>query len=116
MRRGRLACRARPRPAPPRDVALRARARPLPVLIVPRAAVGGGDGTDGGDMAVRQLVVLALALLSAEGGSGAGEGPARRGWRLSRGSGGPPGGPAGGVPKPRRPGNARGPRAGLTPG
>ncbi|XP_023098205.1 basigin isoform X1 [Felis catus] len=46
-------------------------------------------------MAVRQLVVLALALLSAEGGSGAGEGPARRGWRLSRGSGGPPGGPAG---------------------
>uniref|UniRef100_A0ABI8AF47 Ig-like domain-containing protein n=2 Tax=Felidae TaxID=9681 RepID=A0ABI8AF47_FELCA len=74
MRRGRLACRARPRPAPPRDVALRARARPLPVLIVPRAAVGGGDGTDGGDMAVRQLVVLALALLSAEGGSGAGSG------------------------------------------
>lgn len=38
-------------------------------------------------MAALRLVVLALALLRAEVGSGAGERPARRGWGRSRGAG-----------------------------
>ncbi|XP_029773646.1 basigin [Suricata suricatta] len=63
-----------PGPPHPATSSLRARARSLPVLIAPRAAVGGGDSTDRGDMAARQLVVLALALLSADGDSGTGSG------------------------------------------
>lgn len=70
---------------PPRRRPARARPAHSPVLIAPRAAVGGGDSADGGDMAAPRLVVLALALLGAEVGCGAGERPARRGWGRGRG-------------------------------
>lgn len=77
--------------APPLRHALRARARLASwILIAPRAAVGGGQGSD---MAKALFVVLGLALLNADRGSGAGKnragggrgfsfgGPAGQGWR-----------------------------------